>query len=290
MIQPAPLKKKLLKKRNIDAIPVKKTITHFRVLVLSRHPTHDILRRELPLMNFRSVVRLGSETIKEDAVSEGGKRIECNTVEAIENTANKIRMKEIFRDAKIKSPEFIIPTSDSEILAWAKKVQYPIVVKIQNHSRGRGMEKIDDEKQLKAWLASNNEHRHIFEKYYNFAREYRLHTSQFGCFYPFRKMRKADAKDRWFFNSTNSVFMIESNPLFERPKCWDKIVEECKKALVALKLDIGGFDVRVNKDGSDFAIIEANSACSFGDLTARRYIHEITKVLQDKHLQFKQQH
>ena len=262
---------------------VKKELTNFRVMVKSRHPSHGILRKELPLFRFRSIVRLGSETDVQDTVTNGGKRVECNTIEGIRNTSDKVKMKEIFRDNKIKSPDFIVPKSDNEILKWSKD-KYPIIIKIENHSRGRGMVKVDNEEDMKIWLTKNNEHNHIFERYLGFAREYRLHMSQNGCFYCFRKMRKQDAKERWFFNSSNCAWMLETNPLFDKPKCWNEIIDECKNALNALKLDIGGFDVRVSKDGKEFTIIEANSACSFGDITARKYIAEISRIIQEKHV------
>lgn len=264
----------------------KKQFTSFRVQVRSRHPSHEPLRTELPRFPFRSVVRLGSTTELPDVISNGGRRIECNTVDAIENTSNKVKMKQIFAESKIKSPAFLVPKTDEEALAWSKD-KYPIITKTHNHSRGRGMDKVDSEEGMKTWLKSNNERSHIFEEFINFAREYRLHVSQNGCFYSFRKLRKEDAKDRWYFNSSNCAWIIDSNPLFDRPKCWGKIVDECKKALSALKLDIGGFDVRVNKDGTDFTIIEANSACSFGDITTKKYISEISKILQDKYLETK---
>ena len=68
-------------------------------MVCSRHPSHSILRAKnqtLPLLPFRSVIRLGSTT-----VSDG--RLEINTVEAVKNSASKLLMKEKFTEAGVQT-------------------------------------------------------------------------------------------------------------------------------------------------------------------------------------------
>lgn len=101
-------------------------------------------------------------------------------------------------------------------------------------------------------------------------------------------MLKTDAEDRWFRNSKNSVWILEENPLFDRPATWDAIVEDCLRALEAFGLDTCAFDVKVNKKG-DWMILEGNSAPSFGDCTpenptivATRYIEEIKEIIKSK--------
>lgn len=238
--------------------------------VKSRHHTHDVLRGN-KLLRFGKpvVIRLGSTTIGDPDA------IQINTVEAIQNCSNKLLMKELFAKAKVKSPRFF--TAEQITKADFK---FPIVKKLKFRSRGQGMELVQDNKHLQQILSKKKEGVY-FEEFFNGAREYRLHISELGCFYTCRKMRKKDAKDRWYFNSKNSVWILDTNPSFNKPPTFDKIVKECQKALKALGLDFAAFDVRVGKDGT-FTIIEANSAPSFGDLTAERYLEHLPLLINKK--------
>lgn len=101
-------------------------------------------------------------------------------------------------------------------------------------------------------------------------------------------MLKQDAADRWFRNSKNSVWILEDNPLFDKPITWNAIVADCLKALNALGLDTCAFDVKVNKKG-EWMILEGNSAPSFGDCTpqnptivAQRYIEEFKELITQR--------
>ena len=135
---------------------------------------------------------------------------------------------------------------------------------------------------------------YLFEKFYSYVREYRIHVSKNGCFYTCRKMLKTDCKEdknAWQRHDDNCVWMVEENPLFDKPANWDTIVSECVKALQSVGLDIGACDVRVQsaKDSKgnkrkevDFIIIEINSAPSMGERTEIEYLKELPKLLKDK--------
>ena len=74
----------------------------FRPLILSRHPSHSILRAKnqtLPLLPFRSVIRLGSTT-------ESDGRLEINTAQAVKNSASKLLMKQKFTEAGVKTAQW----------------------------------------------------------------------------------------------------------------------------------------------------------------------------------------
>ena len=84
----------------------------------------------------------------------------------------------------------------------------------------------------------------------------------------------------------NSVWIVEENPLFEKPSNWDLIVEECVKAMNSLGLDICSVDVKVqsekNKDrggNPEFIILECNSGSSMGDTTLVKYEEQLRKML-----------
>ena len=137
-----------------------------------------------------------------------------------------------------------------------------------------------------------------FEKYYSYNREYRIHIAKIGnrfeCIYTCRKVLKNNTPEnqRWFRNDSNSSWYLETNPSFDKPINWNNIIEECSKAMDAVGLDIGAFDVRVqsaeDKNGNlrtnpEFIIIESNSAASHGDVTRQKYMDVIPMILWSKY-------
>lgn len=283
-------------------IAIKKKLTKFYPLVLSRHPTHSILRlrnRSLPLLPFRSVVRFGSPT-------EAPDRVECNTVAAIANSSNKLLMKQCFTEADIFTADWWRAVIDLGNIVFVHKgianrgtetidkLQYPIVAKQIYGSRGNGNTLLKTKEELENWLVGKNLKQYIFEKFYNYNKEYRLHVTEEGCFYTCRKMLKQDTPegDRWFRNDKNSVWIIEENPDFDKPSNWNNVVEHSVRALKAVGLDVGAVDLRIQstkdvkgrvRENPEFIVIEINSAPSFGEITSQKYIEEIPKILMRKY-------
>ena len=111
--------------------------------IYSRHPSHSILRAKnqtLPLLPFRSVIRLGSTT-----VSDG--RLEINTVEAVKNSASKLLMKQKFTEAGVKTAEwfkwieedtFLYNNEEISIHEMLNKFPKGIVMKKHYGSKGLG--------------------------------------------------------------------------------------------------------------------------------------------------------
>jgi carbamoylphosphate synthase large subunit len=266
-----------------------KKIVKFRPSIFSRHPSHDYLRRNnktLPLYNFRTVVRFGSSTPTE----ENHYKVEINTVEAIKNSANKLRMKTCFTEGGVKTADWWTNGALNDFAAE----KYPIVAKHIFGSRGTGNTLINNFQELNQWMQGKTMTNYVFEKFYNYSREYRLHVTSEGCFYTCRKMIKSETPEdkRWFRNDQNSTWILEENEMFDKPVNWDEIVEHSVRALNAVGLDVGACDVKVQsavqKDGSlrnkcNFIIIEINSAPSFGEITKVKY-QEIIPILIDKKL------
>lgn len=286
---------------------------YFRPRIRTRHPSHEVLRpkyKNLPLFPFKSIIRLGSFTSLKDTITRGGNRIELNTIEAINNSANKLLMKDCFSKHNIKTADWwtYIATdldegfvkqdgSSDNSLVNLGDLPFPIISKHIKGSRGLGNKKHDSKEELQAWLNSkDNLDKYIFEKYYNYSREYRLHVSEDGCFYTCRKMIKSDTppNKRWFRNDQNSVWVVEDNPSFDKPKNWEDIVTESVKALKSVGLDFGAVDLRIqsatNKKGEirknlEFIVVEINSAPSFGEITSKKYLEELPKILLKKQKQ-----
>lgn len=284
-LKKAPLKKQLAKK-----VPLKK-LTNFRPQIRSRHPSHAPLRKELPLFNFRSIIRFGSQTELGDEVSNGGTRVEINTAEACEISADKYLMKDAFTDNDVITAAWSLASEPID-LEWFKD-NGKIIVKPRLGSRGSGLKLLSSIDEFRNWSKGKNLDNYIVEKYYNYNREYRLHVTDKGCFYTCRKMLKSDTPEdkRFFRNDSNSIWVVESNEDFDKPTNWDKIVAESVKALNAVGLDVGACDVRVqsskSKDGKvrkdpKFIIVEINSAPSFGDITLEKYIELLPTLLREK--------
>lgn len=302
-------------------------MSKFRPRIRSRHPSHEPLRTQLPKLPVRSVVRLGSTTV----LTTGVKRlIEVNTVNAVRNSASKLLMKLCFTHDEVKTANWFYPILEPdpafpEITNAIHEVtdkginfiddtypgsehfaptllEFPIVAKHIFGSRGTGNYLLKTKEEFNAWLPNKTLENYIFEKYYNYNREYRLHVTKDGCFYTCRKLLKEDtpADKRWFRNDSNSVWVVEENPSFDRPTNWDAIVAESVKALNSVGLDFGAVDVRVQsasketkkkgevpRENPEFIIIEINSAPSFGEITLQRYLEQIPKIVESKLAQVK---
>lgn len=282
-----------------------KKFSKFRPRIKSRHPSHDCLRGTLPLFPFKSVVRLGSSTELEDQASKGGTRIELNTVEAIKNASNKLLMKRCFTRDGVNTADWytinfigggydMTVENNTDLNISLAELPYPIVAKHIYGSRGRGNTLINNEDELEAWLNGKTLANYIFEKFYNYNREYRLHVTEDGCFYTCRKMLKQDTpeNDRWFRNDSNSVWVLEANENFDKPVNWESIVEHSVKALKAVGLDFGAVDLRVQsrvnpetdkvRKDPKFIVVEINSAPSFGKITEQKYKEIIPQLLIKK--------
>ncbi len=297
-------------------IKLKKKLTWFRPKLRSRHPSHRPLRKLLELNKVRCLIRLGSTTptkrVFPKSVEKGRPIIEINSIEAVKNSSSKLNMKRKFVEAGVRTCDWFIKYDSVGGKGWLQnnvplvegdksisELPYPIVAKHHFGSRGKGNYKLDTQEDLEKWLKNHNADNYIFEKYFSGVREYRIHVTKNGCFYTCRKMLKKDVpeEDRWHRHDSNCVWMLEENPLFDKPVNWNIIVEDCVKALKSVGLDIGGFDVKVqstnDKDGNkiespEFKLIEVNSACSLGDITLEKYVIELNKLIKEYGNKFQQ--
>jgi glutathione synthase/RimK-type ligase-like ATP-grasp enzyme len=246
-----------------------------------------------PLKNLietpvRAVFRLGSLTPTEEVFPRGVALnkpiIEINTAEACHNSGNKILMKSCFDQHEVKSAVYDL--LDDVPHLWDV---YPAIIKHKNSCKGQGIYYIENEDDFIEFVSTHGDLRpYIIEKYYNYSKEYRLHVTKDGCFYACRKMLKEDAEERWHRHDMNSVWIMEENPLFEKPSNWDLIVEESVKAMKSLGLDICSVDMKVqsekNKDrggNPEFIILECNSASSMGERTLIEYEKILRKIVNE---------
>ena len=260
-------------------------------------------------VNGRAVFRLGSITSTEEIFPRGVALnkpiIEINTAEACHNSGDKILMKTLFSNNGVKSAQwweinYGAFDFDGVKLAWEEGVcepnqlyqlPYPLIIKHKNSCKGQGIYYIENEKELSIFMDTKSEgqlSQYIVEKYHNYSKEYRLHVTKDGCFYTCRKMLKEDAEERWHRHDMNSVWIMEENPLFEKPSNWDLIVEESVKAMKSLGLDICSVDMKVQSEKNhdrggnpEFIILECNSGSAMGDTTLIKYEEQLRKMLND---------
>src|ERR1035437_2496059 len=235
------------------------------------------------LYPFRSIVRFGSQTKFRNELMLG--RIEVNTVDSILNSSNKIKMKNIFKEAGIKSPKHFMCEGTTTIpTGW----KFPIVAKLCYRSGGKGMIKIDNQEQYTQFLNEKvNQRRranpYYCEEYVNCKREYRIHVSNTSNqeLFSVRKLVNEDVpkEKQWIKSIANGTCVEE----FDKPTQWPSMVAECKKALKAIKLDIGCFDVKYKKTDGSFYLLEVNSSPAMGEKTKAIYITEIDRILKQKH-------
>lgn len=255
----------------------------------------DLKARNAGLGEFpvRSIIRFGSQTNLQEAFpkSYNTRRIvEINTPQACHNSGDKFLMKQLFVSNGVKTSPWMDLAELSRIgtggQAWTV---FPSIIKHKNSCKGKGIYYIESLGELNDWLANNNPRGHIIEEYKNFPKEYRLHVTKDGCFYTCRKMLRADAEERWHRHDMNSVWIMEENPLFEKPSNWADVEAECVKALNAVGLDVGACDVKIQSEKGrrlaftpDFIILEINSAPSFGAVTLEKYRQKLPEIINQK--------
>jgi carbamoylphosphate synthase large subunit len=243
------------------------------------------------------VVRLGSRTplsTFKNPVYRGA--MEINTIESIENSRSKLRMKNCFEDPEdghgVRQSAWytfeggIISTgSAGEKQSVAKNLlPYPIVIKQICGFKGHGMVKCETIEELDAWLENHSTSGYYIEEFKNFAKEYRLHATQNEVILSWRKLRRADATERWFFNSSNCNWVNEEHEMFAKPACWNLMCEHAIRAIRATGLSIGAVDVRVKSGGNkleDFIVLEVNSAPELGEVGTEAYFNVITKMIKE---------
>ena len=273
----------------------KKKYTLFRPMILSRHPSHDILRlkhKKIAALPYRSVIRFGSSTEVEDTTAKGGNRIEINTVNAIKISANKLLMKQKFAEAGVRTANW----RQHCPIEGLTDLEFPIVAKAHYGSKGKGNTLLKTHEEYLEWTSGKNLSNYIFEKFMNFGHEFRLHVTEDGCFYTCRKALKQDVPEdqKWRRHDDICVWFLETNENFHKPNSWNDIVSDCVKALKAVGADLLSFDVRVqtprDKDGDlrpyqEYILLECNSASSMDNGTgevsvcAQKYIDEIPKII-----------
>lgn len=244
---------------------------------------------------IKVIFRMGSIT-PTNLITKRKKVLEINTVKGCALSSDKIAMKKRFTRSNIETaPWFTVKAGDrdGERVAHYLKKWPKIIAKHKHSSKGNGIfliTSMEDFKDFREGLAKQpaylrNIEDYVFERYYTYTKEYRLHVTKNGCFHASRKMLVADAQDRWHRHAENSIFVREDNEMFAKPKSWDDIVQACVNALKALELDVASFDVKVQNDTNEypkFIILESNTASALGEETAEKYKNILNTLVYER--------
>lgn len=263
------------------------------LIVRSRNLSCAPLREiEVP---YRVIYRMGSETstnqIFRKRIPMGAKILEINSPEACHVSGDKILMKHRFEKGRVRTAKWFTINkgdhNDERIRHYLGKWD-KIIAKHKHSSKGRGIYLITSYDEFLNFKESIKDNKYkiedfVFERYYSYTREYRIHVTKDRYFYATRKVLINNAHDRWHRHANNSVFLNEDNPDFNRPANWDEIVEACIHALKALNLDIAAFDVKVAKDGK-YIILESNSAPALGELGIEKYTEILNEIIENGRL------
>lgn len=275
-----------------------KIIPHFifmrtkKLIIRSKNTSCKALKSiEVP---YGVIYRMGSTT-PTNAITHKEGYFEINSPTACANSNDKIVMKQLFVAAGVPTAEYIIKTPEEDIqifkdLAHEKLKEWKrIIIKHKHSSKGNNIYFIETEEDLEKWFQTYNRYEnYVFEKYYTYSKEYRLHITNDGCFYTCRKMLKNNADVRWHRHESNSVWILEENPAFDKPLNWNDIVDACIAAKNAVGLDIAAVDVKVQtkKESPKFIILETNSAPALGAAGIIQYTKMLKKMIDDNKERF----
>jgi glutathione synthase/RimK-type ligase-like ATP-grasp enzyme len=259
------------------------------VRIRTKNPSSNPLRKAI-LVPFLAVCRLGSRTPTKEVFPRAMHKVfECNSVESVENSRDKLRMKECFRRANVTQAEMYNGSfRNIEDIKRHFKISvgegYQLVGKAICGFQGHGMVLINNDIELSNFCRTHTPQNYFIELFYNFGREYRFHATRSEVFLTWRKLRSKDAEERWFFNSHNCNWVGEGNQLFNKPSNWKQLCDEACRAVAATGLDIGAVDIRVSsQDTRQFIVCEVNSAPALGEDGIDAYREQIRKVLINKY-------
>lgn len=264
-----------------------KTFIQRTVRIRTKNPSSNPLRKAI-LVPFLAVCRLGSRTPTSVVFPRGGRVLECNSVESIENSRDKLRMKACFKKHNVTQANWYHGTFNIETIkkhfGISKTEEYQLVGKAICGFQGKGMVLIENDTQLMDFCKTHTPQNFYLELFHNYGREYRLHATRDKVFMSWRKLRTKDATERWFFNSHNCNWVGEAHELFDKPSNWAELCRMACKAVESVGLDIAAIDLRISsKDPSQFIILECNSAPSLGEEGIIKYREQIREVLINKY-------
>jgi glutathione synthase/RimK-type ligase-like ATP-grasp enzyme len=242
----------------------------YKIRIASRHPSHKAILEhdQMPKFDVRVRVRFGSTKNHRHC------DIDFNPISAIENTANKMKMKAIFSQAGVRSPKYFTNDEAGNNAIMEGHLGEKMFFKTPFHSRGRGMVVYNTKEE-----AVTQQKEGYFEEAQISKREFRVHVMDGEVFHIDEKRprdKSMKMKDRPEIKNMNSGFKFRE-PRKEYPP---EVLSESIKAVEALGLDFGAADVGLNNEG--VWIYEVNTAPSLRTRTRKAYQRALVKLIYKK--------
>ena len=225
------------------------------ITLKSPHKTHaDFV---FPKAKRDVLIRMGSMV-----ESEAGTALAFNSIQGIRNCSNKVKMKELFRDNDIPSPDFRLDSPFTE---------YPFICKKRNHSRGKGMVKVTSADLLPTRRVST----FYYESFVDCNEEFRVHVLDKEIFHTDKKILRDGKEDTWFKNLKNYVYLPYNKRGFS-----ENMREQIIKSVDCLGLTFGAVDIGRNTRTGEFWIYEVNSAPGMRPSLKRRYTNAFVAYIE----------
>lgn len=226
-------------------------------ITVAQHFTNDLGKKDF--YGNSIVIRFGG-TMPYKAYN-----IEVNTAEAVKNSIDKRKQKDLLIAANIP----VQPNLDRPV--------FPCVLKGVVRSGGENVFLCKTQDEYNKYSKKLVDF--ITEPLFNTTSEYRLHCTKDQVFFAVKKHKR----------NQEDIIITRYNHYnkkeFLKPRLWEKITATCVKAINALKLDIGCFDVLYdssNNDKHEFVISECNTNPEFLNNTYNAYLNVLPPLIYKK--------
>jgi len=231
----------------------------YSVIVDSPHESHK--RFNFPKFSKSVRIRFGTVDPKRKEVD-----IEINSIKAILNCRDKVKMKTIFRKKGIPSPLFHTQPIFS----------FPLVIKKRGHSRGKGMYLIKDKEDLNILRKENPFFTNsYFEVFKECDVEFRIHVIGNKIFHIDKKTLRKDKSEYWVKNLENYKYL---ECKYDLPI---KLLKKSIKAVKVLGLDFCAVDVAMNILTKEFWIYEVNAVPGMRTVIKNKYNIVLTNYIKN---------
>ena len=248
------------------------------------------------------------------SVSNSGSLV-INEVEAINSSANKLKTYRKWKGTDVPynicfpATQFIVKATtpdgadelDLEMLE--RNLPYPFVAKRILGEKKKGFYKINNDNDLIEFCRTERISNYLFEEYFEFTREYRIHVSPWlksksmvygfpsngktkvicnkdGVIVMVKKKMKNNSEETILNRSSNDNVVFSTNYQSE-----DWMVEARKlavKAIELLGLDFGAIDVGYNSSTGEYRFFESNSNPGMDSMTAICYQQALKEIILAK--------
>lgn len=242
-----------------------------KIKLRTPHITPRVLKDLFPKIKGKGsvLIRFGASKKSKDENAS----IIINDLDAVKNNADKIKMKQIFKENDIPSPDFAPNTEEGR--KYFQDNGYNVVYKKRYHRGGIGMELVplDQISKFEGEIYKGG----ILERRLNVKREWRIHACpKLNLTFSVEKRKRYDKIHEVIRNNDNCVFKVD----FAIPENWNEALEMASKAVDIMGLDIGAVDLVWT--GKNYYVIETNSGPGMGEQTSQWYADTLTQLIEYK--------